>query len=65
MLDLVIRGGTVVTSSSTVSADVGIVGEAVAAVGPNLSGRREIDATGLLVFPGLVDAHTHMALPVA
>jgi dihydropyrimidinase len=65
MLDLVIRGGTVVTSNSTVSADVGVVGETIAAVGPNLSGRREIDATGLLVFPGLVDAHTHMALPVA
>ena len=27
--------------------------------------RREIDARGLLVFPGLIDAHTHMALPVA
>ncbi|MDD5646836.1 MAG: amidohydrolase family protein, partial [Candidatus Bipolaricaulis sp.] len=28
-------------------------------------GRREIDATGLLLFPGLIDAHVHMALPVA
>ena len=64
MLDLVIRGGTVVTSSSAISADVGIVGETIAVVAPGLSGRREIDAEGLLVFPGLVDAHTHMALPV-
>jgi dihydropyrimidinase len=64
MLDLVIRGGTVVTSSSTISADVGVVGETIAALAPNLSGRREIDARGLLVFPGLIDAHTHMALPV-
>ncbi len=65
MLDLVIRGGTVVTSSSTLTADVGIDGETIAAVGSGLSGRREIDAAGLLIFPGLVDAHTHMALPVA
>ncbi len=65
VLDLVIRGGTVVTSGSTLSADVGVDGETIAAVGPGLSGRREIDATGLLVFPGLIDAHTHMALPVA
>jgi dihydropyrimidinase len=64
MFDLVIRGGTVVTSSSTTSVDVGIVGETIAALAPELSGRREIDARGLLVFPGLIDAHTHMALPV-
>jgi len=65
MFDLAVRGGTVVTSSSTVSADVAIDGETIAAVGPDLAGRREIDATGQLVFPGLIDAHTHMALPVA
>ncbi len=65
MFDLVVRGGTVVTSSSTLSADVGIDGETIAAVGPGLSGRCEVDARGLLVFPGLIDAHTHMALPVA
>ena len=65
MFDLAVRGGTLVTSSSTVAADVGIDGERVAAVGPELRGQREIDATGLLVFPGLIDAHTHMALPVA
>ena len=65
MFDLVVRGGTVVTAASTVAADVGIVGETIAAVAPGISGKKEIDATGLLVFPGLIDAHTHMALPVA
>lgn len=65
MHDLAIRGGTVVTSTATISCDVAIDGESIAAVGPRLAGRREVDATGLLVFPGLIDAHTHMALPVA
>ncbi|MDD5646596.1 MAG: amidohydrolase family protein, partial [Candidatus Bipolaricaulis sp.] len=65
MHELVIRNGTLVSPLSVVSADVGIDGERIAAVGPSLRGGREIDATGLLLFPGLIDAHVHMALPVA
>ncbi len=64
MHDVVIAGGTVVTPWSATSADVGIDGECIAALGPHLSGRKTIDASGMLVFPGAIDAHTHMALPV-
>jgi dihydropyrimidinase len=32
----------------------------IAAVGPGLRGRREIDAAGKLVLPGAVDGHVHM-----
>jgi dihydropyrimidinase len=63
--DLAIRRGTLVTPMSTHVADIGIDGERIAAVDESLRGRDEIDATGLLVFPGAIDAHTHMALPVA
>jgi len=63
--DLVIKNGTLVTPQGTVCADLGIVDEKIAAVGNNLSGKREIDASGKLVFSGVIDAHTHMALPVA
>jgi len=62
--DLAIRGGTVVTSMTTEVADVGIDDETIAAVGRDLRGSQEIDASGKLVLPGVIDAHTHMALPV-
>ncbi|MGC4047616.1 MAG: amidohydrolase family protein [Armatimonas sp.] len=57
--DLVIRGGTIVTASETYSADIGITGESITEIGHGLQGAREIDATGLLVMPGGMDAHVH------
>ncbi len=65
MHDLVIRSGTVVSPLSAQELDIGIDGETIAALGHNLSGHRVIDAGGMLVFPGVIDAHTHMDLPVA
>jgi dihydropyrimidinase len=59
-LDLVIRGGIVVTASDMMEADVGISGETVAALGRGLDGRRVIDARGKLVTPGGVDSHCHI-----
>src|SRR5580693_1767898 len=59
--DLVIRGGRVATASDVFEADVGIAGEAVAAIGRGLGlARREIDARGRLVLPGGVDSHCHI-----
>ncbi|MBO9710965.1 MAG: amidohydrolase family protein [Caulobacter sp.] len=60
--DLVLRGGTLLDGSGSpgVRADVGVRGDLIVAVGPNLApGREEIDATGRLVTPGFVDIHTH------
>lgn len=60
--DLVVRGGTVVTENDTAqSTDVGIVDGRIAQLGHGLIGRETIDATGLLVLPGGVDAHCHIA----
>jgi len=64
MPDLVIKDGTVVTPIRVSRMDVGIEGEKICSLAPQLSGKREIDATGLLVLPGAIDAHTHMELPV-
>ncbi|KAA2241093.1 dihydropyrimidinase [Salinarimonas soli] len=59
--DLVIRGGTVATSSDVYEADVAVQGERIAAVGQGLGpGAREIDARGKLVLPGGVDSHCHI-----
>ena len=59
--DLVLRGGTVATSSAVFPADVAIDGETIAAVGRDLPpGAKEIDARGKLVLPGGVDSHAHI-----
>lgn len=63
-LDLVIKNGKIITAESTREADVGIRGEEIAAIGPGLSGQREIDATGKLVTPGAIDNHVHLEMPI-
>ena len=62
MLDLIIRGGTLVdgTGAAPVVGDIGVQGDRIVAVGKvEGTARREIDATGLLITPGWVDIHTH------
>jgi allantoinase len=63
--DLVIRGGTVVTSSSLGLADVAVSDGRISAVGRNLktAAAQEIDASGLHVFPGGIDSHVHFNEP--
>jgi len=60
MYDKVIRGGIVVTPDEQFPADVGIIGETIAAIGHDLDGSEIIDATGCLVMPGGVDSHCHI-----
>jgi allantoinase len=63
-LDLIVRGATVVAAGSPERLDVGIADGRVAELAPELSGARdEIDATGLHVLPGVVDAHVHFNEP--
>lgn len=60
--DLVIAGGTLVTPGGASQADVGVRGERIAALGQGLRGARTLDAGGLLVLPGAVDPHVHLAM---
>ncbi len=62
MHDIVIRGGTIIdgTGRPPFTGDLAIEGERIVAVGGRQGpARRDIDAAGLLVTPGWVDAHTH------
>ncbi|MGE0425787.1 MAG: amidohydrolase family protein [Reyranellaceae bacterium] len=63
MLDLLIRGGTVIDGSGAErrTADVGIADGRIAAVGRLTdAARHTIEADGLIVAPGFIDGHTHM-----
>ena len=61
-----LKGGLVVGGSGPVRADVLIDGEQVAAVGLNLDNMAQqiTDVTGMLLFPGFIDGHTHFDLDV-
>jgi len=60
---MVIRGGTVVTATGERAADVLVDGEKIVEVGPGIhTDGSVLDATGLLVLPGIVDPHTHLLL---
>ena len=61
--ELLIRRGRVVNADGERDADVRIVGETIAEVGPNLrpsANTRIIEAAGRLVLPGGIDPHTHL-----
>ena len=60
--DLVVRNGTVVdgTRAARYRADVAVTGDRISALGAVAEkGTTEIDASGLVVAPGFIDAHTH------
>jgi dihydropyrimidinase len=61
-VDLIVRGGTVVTATGSRRADVAVSGGRIEAVEEGLrapAGADELDASGLLVLPGVIDVHTH------
>ena len=70
MTTTVIRNGLVITAADETAADVLVDGEqvvALAATGSTVAqgwnGDTVIDAAGMYVVPGGVDAHTHMEMP--
>ncbi len=60
-VELVIRGGTVVTATSETRADLAIADGKIIAIAPDLPpAPQEIDASGRFVLPGGVDTHCHI-----
>ena len=68
MLDLIIKGGEVVTPDGVDIRDVGVQGEKIAAIAMpgalEVDARRTIDATGRVVLPGGIEPHAHLGIPV-
>ena len=64
-MDLIIKNGTIVTSTEMYQADLAVIDGKIAAIGTNFpeEGAEVIDAGGKLVLPGAIDAHTHLAMP--
>jgi dihydroorotase-like cyclic amidohydrolase len=62
--DLLIRGGSVILPGTDgVAADLGVEGGRIAAIlapGAAAAARENLDATGLVVFPGAIDVHLHL-----
>jgi dihydropyrimidinase len=65
MSSLLIKNGRIVTATDDYFADIYVVGETIAQIGVDLAveADKTIDASGKLVFPGGIDAHTHFDLP--
>jgi dihydroorotase-like cyclic amidohydrolase len=64
--ELIIRNGLVVTVGGRREADLRIRSGTITEIGRNLrptSGAQEIEARGMLVLPGGIDPHSHMADP--
>lgn len=61
------KGGTVVSGERMQELDLLVKGEKILAVGKDLSFRDAeiVDVKGKYLFPGFIDAHTHMALEVS
>src|SRR6266702_2268683 len=65
-MGLLIRNGTVVSAEKTVAADILIEGETIKEVRAGIApapGLHTLDASGMLLLPGGIDAHTHLDMP--
>ena len=63
--DLILQGGTDVTPSGIVQADIGVRGERIAEIGvfAKASAVETLDVRGLHVLPGVIDTHVHFREP--
>lgn len=64
MADLIIKGGKVLTANGFIEGVVVVENGSITFVGKNTKERAEqvIDAKGCAVMPGLINAHTHLAM---
>lgn len=64
--DLAVRGGTIVTAADRFPGDIGIRDGRIVEISEAITtATEEIDARGLLVLPGGIDAHVHLDQPTS
>jgi len=64
MTDLIVRGGVAVLPDGPTRVEISIADGRIVEIGPDVRGARdEIDARGLVMFPGLIDVHLHFNEP--
>lgn len=61
--DLVIKNGLVILDGGETKTDIAIQDGVIAGIGTGFEGKKEIDAEGLIVSPGMIDAHVHITEP--
>jgi dihydropyrimidinase len=60
-----IKNGRIITADADYVADILIEDETIKAIGRHMAVQVDelIDATGMLIFPGGIDPHVHLAMP--
>ena len=63
--DLIVRGGTLVMDDGPSEADIAVADGKIADIAPEVegTGKEEVDAQELHLFPGAIDAHAHFSEP--
>jgi len=64
-MSILIKNGRIITAGEDYVADIYVEDESIIAIGKHLNyeAETEIDASGMLVFPGGIDPHVHLSMP--
>jgi dihydropyrimidinase len=63
---LIIKNGTIYTASDSYKADIRVDGEKITQIADKITAGKSdevIDASGLEIYPGAIDVHTHLDMP--
>ncbi|MBC8174450.1 MAG: amidohydrolase family protein [Candidatus Marinimicrobia bacterium] len=67
MNKILLKNGTLILPETTVNKDILIRGETISDIDTDLHskpGTEVVDCAGKLIFPGILDPHTHMGIPI-
>lgn len=67
MNKILLKNGTLILPETTVNKDILIHGETISDIDTDLRskpGTEVVDCAGKLIFPGILDPHTHMGIPI-